>query len=1849
MNTRPEIFEKLTPKQRTLLALKAVQRKKADSLTEMIQPLLRLDSENQFPLSFGQRRLWFLEQYEKQNTRYNFCNVYRIKGHVSKEILEQALNAIIKRHEVWRTTFKEINGDPIQIISPELHIQPKYMELQTNSGHEIQQFILAEAETLFDLVNGPLVKATLIQTGESEYILLWISHHIVNDGWSIGVFVHELEEFYQHYLSGKEISLPDLPIQYADFAVWQQNWLTGAVMDKQLGYWKQKLGGDLPVLELPMDRIRQPIKTLSAHSVVCDLPFSLLEQIKELAKKDGVTTFMIHLAAFKVLLYRYTHQEDIIVGAPVTNRNRKELEHLIGFFVNTLAFRTQLNGELSFHELLVRVRETTLEAYEYQDIPFERLVDELHIKRDLSNSPIFQVMFVFENNPDPVPKLPGLSVTLYDLYAEESSYDLTLYLTESPAGLRVRFLYNTDIFNESTIQRLMKRFEIILGQVVADPSQSIAKIPVLLPEEHQKLIHEWNDTSVDFPQYSGIHQLFERQVSQFPEAIAVTFEGKSLTYRELNSRANQLGYYLRSLGVGPDSRVALLVERSLDIMIGLLGILKAGGAYVPIDPMYPKERIEYMLKESGSTIIITQSGFAAWLKDWSEFNLFSLDTEWPTVTNFRTENPDTTISSSNLAYIIFTSGSTGKPKGVAIKHTNCINYVQGLLRRLDDPSGLNFAIVTTFAADLGLSSLWGALCSGGRLHIISYERAADPEYFADYFRKNPIDVLKIVPSHFEALRVISNLTDVIPEKYLIFGGEASNWETVAKIKAVKPNCIVMNHYGPTETTVGMLTYKITDLSAKNDQINVPLGKPLPNTRAYILDEYFQPTPIGVPGELYISGHGVSAGYLNHPGQTAERFLPDPFAVEPGQTLYRTGDLARYLADGNIEFLGRVDTQVKIRGYRIEISEIELLLKMHSSLQDAVVLLREDKPGDKRLVAYVTPQGGQIANFNAAVVRDYLRQQLPDYMIPAAFIVLPVIPLNTNGKVDRLALPTPDPLRRETECTFMLPRTKLENNIAKIWSKVLDIQNIGIDDNFFDLGGDSFKAVKVVRNIRTDLRVIELFRNPTIRELAQFLTKESLRNTDLLHEFTKPVPAAERKISLVCFPYGGASAITFQPLANQLPTDYSLYAVEILGHDFSNPDEELVSLEETAQRCVAEIKQKITGPIALYGQCIGGAISLRVAYLLEESGISVEGVFMGGLFPSPRLSGMLFDFLAKLFPNNRFMSDFAYRDLLKAVGGLNDSFTPEETKFTIRSLRHDSWESEEYFTNLYRGKNIPKIKTSIICIVGSSDRTTEFYQERYLEWEDFSDSVNLEVIPLAGHYFHKYQTKELGEIIRKNIEYQQIQKNVTNPPVVEKQNLLSNAASERPKTKVTRPSMSLFMMVNIGQMISNIGSAFSGFTLGIWLIQRTKSVSEFAIMLLCSLLPTILLLPIAGAIADRADRRRIMILCDILSFTGIAMVFIMLINNSLQVWHIYLSSIIGSIAGSFRRPAFMAATAQITPKKYLINANGISQFAGAIGGLVAPACGGALLMIIQLKGILIIDLLTFIFAIVVLIKIQFPNSLFRKQEEPILKEIVGGWNYIVKRKSMLAMVWFFIAVNFLESSFDTLLTPLGLSFATPTLLGIIVAFQSLGILVGSTVLSIFGGMRQRAKAMVGFVILSGISTAFIGLHPSPAFAMIGLFGFGLALALVDTHWASLIQVKVGWELQGRVFAINQMLAWSMRPLSFMITGVLADRVFKSFMSGDSFISRQIGQIIGRGPEAGIGLMIIIEGIILVFWTIIWYQYRPLREMDEVLPDTIPEAIIVKDKDKLQELADRKVLTKIHQKGVVKNERSRVDSI
>ncbi|AUB35489.1 Non-ribosomal peptide synthetase component F [Nostoc flagelliforme CCNUN1] len=1055
-------------------------------LQQLAPPLEPVARVGELPLSYAQQRLWFFNQLEPSNAAYNMPGAMRLQGQLNVAALAQSLQEIVRRHEALRTNFTSLDGQAIQIIHPPGDWQLTVLDWQHlplgEQEHQTQQLATKEAQRPFDLATEPLLWVTLLVLSPQEHILLFCMHHIVSDGWSMGVFVQEIVTLYSAYCQGQPSPLTELSIQYADFAIWQRQWLQGQVLQSQLDYWQQQLAGAPALLELPTDRPRPAVQSFRGGQQSFTLAPDLTSALNQLSRQQGVTLFMTLLAAFDTLLYRYTGQADILVGSPIANRNHSEIEGLIGFFVNTLVLRTDMSGDPSFGELLTRVREMTLAAYAHQDLPFELLVEALQPERNLSHTPLFQVMFVLDNTPMSEMALPGLTLSPLAIENFTAAFDLTLSVEQTADGLLGSWHYNSDLFDAATINRMTGHLQTLLAGIVAHPEQPISQIPLLTASEQQQLLLEWNDTHTEYPQHQCIHQLFEEQVERTPDAVAVVFEDQQLTYRELNARANQLAHYLRTLGVKPEVLVAICVERSLEMVVGLLGILKAGGAYIPLDPDYPTERLSFMLSDAQVQVLLTQQRLVEKLPQ-HQAQVICLDTNWQVISQLSQENPISVVTSENLAYVIYTSGSTGTPKGAMNTHCGISNRLLWMQNNYQLTPADRVLQKTPFSFDVSVWEFFWPLFNGARLIMAQPGGHKDNNYLVNLIVQQQVTILHFVPSMLQVFLQEPNLETCSCLRQVICSGEALPFKLQESF-FTNLDAELHNLYGPTEAAIDVTSW--TCQRDYNQQI-VAIGRPIANTFIYILDSCMQPVPIGVPGELHIGGVGLARGYLNRPELTQEKFIANPFSNDPDARLYKTGDLARYLADGNIEYLGRIDHQVKIRGFRIELGEIETVLSQHEAVLQTVVIAREDVPGNKRLVAYLVTHPEQTPTI--AQLRQFLKEKLPEYMIPSAFVFLETLPLTPNGKVDRRSLPAPES-RSELEVSFIAPRTPTEQMLADIWTDVLGVEQVGIDDNFFTLGGHSLLATQLISRVRSifkvELPLRSLFEATTIASLSQYI-------------------------------------------------------------------------------------------------------------------------------------------------------------------------------------------------------------------------------------------------------------------------------------------------------------------------------------------------------------------------------------------------------------------------------------------------------------------------------------------------------------------------------------------------------------------------------------------------------------------------------------------------------------------------------------------------------------------------------------------------------------------------------------------
>ncbi len=1205
----------------------------------------------ELPLSFAQERVWFFDQWEPGTPVYNISFALRLTGRLDAEILGRTLTEIVRRHETLRTSFAATDGRPRQVIAPAERAAAllELVDLQhlpeEARAAETRRLALEAARFSFDLGRGPLLRTVLLRLGAEEHVFLLTIHHIISDGWSNGILQREIVAIYTAFAGGLPSPLPPPPIQYADFALWQRAWLQGEVLDQHLAYWQRQLAG-LGFLDLPTDRPRPPVQTNNGAHLYLSLPEGLVAGLNSVSKRHNVTLFMTLLAAFQTLLHRYSGQDDIAVGSPIANRDLIEVEPVIGFFVNTLILRGDTGGNPRFSALLEQVREVTLEAYAHQNVPFEQLIEVLRPQRDPSRPPLFQAMFVLQNVPLGSSELPGVRLEPLRIDSGTAKFDLMLVLIETPEGMRGSIEYNTDLFEPATVARMAANLQTLLEGVVADPGARIDDLPLLSPAERERLAG-WNADTLPLPAGTRLHDLVAAQAARTPGAQAVVWGDVSLSYAELEQRANRLAHHLAALGVGPDLPVGVCVGRSPELIVALLAVHKAGGAYVPLDPTLPAERLAYMAQDAGVRVLLTGTGGAA--PDGGGWARVDLDADRAAIEARPDTAPAPLGTPESLAYIIYTSGSTGRPKGVMVTHRSLVSAFLAWERAYGLRAGQRHLQMANASFDVFSGDLARALCSGGTLVLCPRELLLSPDQLYALIARERIDCAEFVPA---VLRPLLEHLDghglrLDSVRLLACGSDSWYMHEYQHIRRLcAPGALVVNSFGVTEATIDSTWYAAGDGTRAADQL-IPIGRPFANTRLYVLDARDRPAPVGVHGELYLGGQGLARGYRGRPDQTAERFLPDPFAGAPGARMYRTGDRARFLADGNVEFIGRIDHQVKLRGFRVELSEIEAVLLQHPAVGEAAVTVREGGPGGQRLVAYVvpaqqperestkdtkdtngsvqeravaqshdpssddaerntqhtklnTPLGEELKTQNSEL-RTYLRGRLPDYMVPASYVFLETLPLTPAGKIDRRALPAPEP-GREGAAAFVAPRDSWEQGLAQIWEELLNMRPVGATDNFFDLGGHSLLAVRLAAQVQERLGrrlpLAALFQSPTVEDLARALRAEAAPWSPLV-----ALQAGGTQRPFFCVHPAGGAVLCYSELARLLGPDRPFYGLQARGlEEGQTPHGDIPAM--VAEYAAALRGVQPEGPYLIGGWSLGGTLAFELARELRAQGQEV---------------------------------------------------------------------------------------------------------------------------------------------------------------------------------------------------------------------------------------------------------------------------------------------------------------------------------------------------------------------------------------------------------------------------------------------------------------------------------------------------------------------------------------------------------------------------------------------------------------------------------------------------------------------
>ncbi|WP_331769688.1 amino acid adenylation domain-containing protein (plasmid) [Embleya sp. NBC_00888] len=1729
-------------------------------------------------LSPMQRDYWIAEQLCADLPVYTLGIKYRWAAPVDVPALTTALAELSRRHPLLRARFPDDGTEPSMVIAPAAKI-PLTLGEPDRAG--------------IDFRHGPVAHTFL--NGDT---LVLIVHHLAFDGWSAGVLGQELAALYRAARAGGDpITVSGLPpaAPAPDLAARSAEAKRDATL---VSYWRERFDGAELDLELPTDRPRPATPSYAADRISRPLDPDLLNRLRSYAGDRRASLFMVVLAGLQVVLRRYTGRTDVTVLSAVAGRSTEESASLIGPALNVLPLRGDVSGDPSFAELVARVRDTVLGDLDRGRLALPDLVDAL--ARPGGAKRLSPVMLTVHNTPtsdDPIMRYAG------ELPPAATMVDLAISLDFPADGAVLNADYAAELFDGARVEAFLDHLLTLLdaatggtGAIAATGGTStpITRLPMLTDGEHRRVVHDWNDIVAPIPDATAVHQLFERHATATPDAPALTVGGDTLSYGELNHRANRLARRLRREGVRPGHRVAINLDRGVELFTAMWAVLKSGAAYVPLDPAYPRDRLDYMLADSRPTVVINRDYLAEGLPEG-----LPEDDGDPPLCN----------SADDPAYVIYTSGSTGRPKGVVVTHGNLV-HAAGMWRqayRLRPE--WTYLQAASFSFDMFVGETLRAHLSGGRLVVAPRETLLDPADLHALMKAENVDCTELVPAVLRALlgHTESSGADLSFVRLLIGGGEkwhVKEYELAKRL--VGADNRVVNSYGVTEVTVDNVLFE-GSVEHLADDAPLPIGRPFPNNRVYILDAHRRPVPAGVVGELYLGGLGVVPGYHDRPELTAERFVCDPFVTAPGARMYRTGDSARFHLDGTVDFLGRLDDQVKINGYRIELGEIEARLGTLERVAACAVAAHHPTGGISRLIGYVVTRDG--AEADEAACREILAAGLPAHMVPTRVLTLPALPLTPNGKLDRRALPAPAGTGPASAVT--LARTDTEKRIAAIWAEVLEVPEPGIDDNFFALGGDSFSALKVVRRIEPAPSLVEFYQYATIRRLAAHLgTRSETGPADqrLLQRLTATdADPATGGHTVVAVPYSGGSAVAYQPLADALPANWALRAVELPGHDRSRADEELEPIAVVADRIVDEMRT-IDGPVLLYGHCLGVALTVEVARRAEATGVPLAGVALGAGFPTARLPGRFFDWIYRHVPVDRFTSDREYLAYLRARGGFTDLDDDEQEAFVLRNVRHDARDAEEYFTTAYRQTYRP-LKAPVLTVVGARDRVTEHYQERHQEWRHFTEGdVGLVVLPRAGHFFLKSHAEPLAKALVADVASRTPQPTTapTAAPTVQP------SAEVRSPASGTAPDLRKFAVVALGQLLSMIGSGLSTLVLSIWVLDRTGSLTSFAVVSAIGLLPGILVGPVAGAVADRWDRRKVMLASDTTAGLSMAALVVLMQSDGLHLWHVYLVVSVTSVAGAFQRPAYLAAVAQLVPKRYLGHAAGIGQLGVGVGLVFSPMLGAALIGPIGIDGVLLLDTGTFAIGALTLLLVRFPNLLFRVREETFGAEIRNGWRYITRRPGLRAALRFFVIDHVFYTLGFAVITPMLLAEQSASVLGLALGAGGVGGISGSVLMGLWGGTARRSHGMLVSMGIGSFAMILVGISTVPVLIIAGMFLVGFGESLAEGHWIAIVQSKVGFELQGRVLSLFITLMMLTMPLGYLVVGPLAERFVQPLLESE-------------GPGRGLALLIVLSGVLQLAWSVRgWFDDR-LRLIEDELPDAIPPAEIG-TRDDLQREAD-----------------------
>jgi len=1788
----------------------------------------------QLPASFAQRRLWTATLLEGASAAYNIPLVCRLHGFLDVVALQEALRDVIERQEVLRTVLTSVDGEPFQHL---LGV-PKASDLCTVfdvSGLDERERVTlirqCSAHT-FDLEHDLPIHMWLLREGSGNYVVVLAMHHIASDGMSMAPLLRDLRSAYCARTLGLLPVWSPLEITYADYTLWQHEQADEGALAGEVEWWRDALAGAPEETRLPAAVSTARSGGHPSEIVESAVSAEVLARLQQLASRHGASVFMVCHAAVAVLLNRLGVGEDIVLGTVTAGRDAPGLESLVGFFVNTLAVRHDLAGNPTIATAVERSRDAMLGAIEHSQTPFDMVVGALAPARVAGRHPLFQVMVTHVSESGGKTAgvaLPGVETEDLSPGSLGAKFDLSFSVGEvrGPSGteLGIQLEYTTDRIDAGAAEAIVARLMRVLEEFGTDEYRTISSIDLFADGERELVTSAWGQGPVrDGQPDCTLHQLVQPAPDADLSRPAVVEGNEAITVGGLHERAREIARRLAAKGVGPEVKVAVALTGAIPAATSILGVLAAGGAYLPLDASMPRDRLEYILAASHATLCIHDGT----LDVDTDVETISYD-DLMAATSVATPVP---ASPDNLAYVIYTSGTTGRPKGVEAEHREITRYLRDVCVELDIVRDSSYALLQSLAFDFSLLMFYLPLISGGTLHVT--DGRITGEELMRFLAEHGVDYFKMTPSHLAAMTSQVGPASVAPRRGLVLAGEGapSPW---ARDLAASTGCRIINSYGPTETVVACTVAEVTP-DVVDPGAMWPIGAPMPGVRTYVLDAQLRPVPPGVRGELYVAGR-MARGYLSRPGLTASRFIADPMSSTGGR-MYRTGDVASWRSDGQLAFHGRTDDQIKIRGYRVELGEVESALESVDGVAQCVVDLRGEA-GHERLVGWIRWADG-VTPLTDADIRAELERSLPEYMIPRVYAAVDVFPIKGHGKVDRAALSEPE--RGVVAAADVAPRTGLEADLAAVYADLLGIETPSMVADFFDLGGDSLLATKVVARIKpivgdgVAVSVMDIISNPTVEKLAKLI--EDRRGGDverrLLYELTKPISAAQRIASVVAIPYGGANASVFTDLAGALPAGYSLYSVEPPGHDAAL-GEDVLPTSEVAAAVADEIMQRIDGDLIIYGHCVpGAATAAAVAEELTRRGRDIEALYVGGAFPVARPANKILATLSRWSALDRLTSDRNHANWLAGMGADMSAMDEEHAAHMIKAMRQDGRFAEDYFTSMF-GSGATRFTAPVISVIGESDQATRFWEERSDEWSVYSDRVASVCIQDAGHYFLNYRPDELAEIIttvhRRIAECSEHA--LTRPERGEEATWWlhdSRVATEKAKpgrqpelrsvlpgggeSAEALPGLGKFAIITAGQMISFMGSTLTGFALPLWVLTQTNDLVLFGIFGVLAVLPNLIVSPIAGAVVDRFNRRRLIMIFDGACMALLATLLVLVITNTMQLWNMML--VFGLIEGAitFQRVAFQSALPQIVPKRYLGHANGMLQSAIGVANFIAPLFGVGLLAIFGLPGILAFDVASYVFAIATVILIRFPATM-PDISESVWEEIRGGFRFSMRNKYFRSMLLYFALVNLFLAPLISLVNPLVLALASLSEVAVVAAVAGVAGIVGGIAMSIWGGPRHRRMDAVRIMSVALAICAFtIASRPSLLPVCIGIFGLSGVIVLVNGIVMTIIQTKVPARIQGRVFAINTMVSTAAAPLGFGVLAPQGTLLMEWLMEYVPGVQPVVHALLGEGPGRAIAMVYVVCGLAVLALVIYTRRWRTLTRFDDEVPDARPDDLI-----------------------------------